>query len=362
MAKIVGITEIAKEVGLSTTTVSFVLNGKYRGFKIAPETAARVLEKAQELGYRSNYWAKSLASCETRLVGVMCPDISGSTAHEIVKGIQEVLDEHDYETLLAVYYWDRNKEQRELDMMLEKRVEALIALPHADSYEQYQQVLAGGCPVVFVSDYLMKVDQASSVALDPFDAIEKCMGHLHSLGHRKIALMTVQYESETLLDRAEAFKQQLARLNLPCDNNSIVQTELGSFLSMSASLRKLMSQPNRPTAVLTVSDALGLQILTELGKMKIRVPDELALASIGGLDFTDNPFFSLTTVDERRPEIGRRAAELVLRHLKAKKGQTVKPKHIRIKGPLTQRRSTLGTDAMEEDQGIIETIEGVLLK
>ncbi|MBN1437196.1 MAG: LacI family DNA-binding transcriptional regulator [Sedimentisphaerales bacterium] len=362
MAKKVGIADIAKEVGLSKTTVSFVLNRKHREVKIAPETAARVLKTAQQLGYRSNYWAKSLVNRKTHLVGVMYPDLTGSSAHEVTKGIQQVLDIHGYDSLLAVYYWDRDKERRELEMMLEKRVEALIALPYALSAEAYKEVLAEGCPVVFMCDYLMKVEGASSVALDPVDSVEKCVYHLHKLGHRNIAFMTVQYEAETLLGREEAFKRSLQQLDLPYHDGSIVRTMLADVSSVAQSVREFMTRKNRPTALVTISDALGLQTLTELGKLKVRVPKELAVASIGNMGFTDNPFFSLTTVDECREEVGRQAAKLVMRYLDTKDGTKIDPEHIRIKGPLIERRSTLGDAYVEEDEGIREVAEEVLKK
>lgn len=145
----IGITEVAEEVGLSKSTVSFVLNGRDREMKIAPETAQLVQHTAKKLGYRSNHWARSLALQQTTLIGVLFPDLHDSAAHQTLKGIHSVLEETGYEPLISVYFWDPQKQSREVELMLERRVDGIIALPHTESPESYAPVLDEDIPIVF---------------------------------------------------------------------------------------------------------------------------------------------------------------------------------------------------------------------
>jgi LacI family transcriptional regulator len=334
----VDISVVAKEVGLSKTTVSYILSGKYQQVKIAPDTAKRVLQVADKLGYRSNFWAKSLVNKRSRLIGVLYPDITGSAAHQITEGIQEALGEKDYETVLAVSFWNRRQEMREIELMLEKRVEGIIALPQAGSEQTFQVALNANCPVVHICDWLPGV-QASSVTLDVEDAVFKVLYHLHQLGKKKIHLLAVDYPSKTLEEREDAFKNGLSKLGLPVSPDSVTYTELAKEMSVYEKTRAIVERADRPDALVCISDAIAMYALSELARLGVRIPEDLAVAGIGNLQFTDHPFFALTTVDECRKEIGRQAVNLMLRQINEEYREI---EHIRIKGPLITRQSTVG--------------------
>ena len=299
--KTVTIKEIANILGLSKTTVSYVLSGKYQSVNIAPETAERVLNTARNMGYRSNFWAKSLVNKRSKLIGVLYPDISSSSAHQITQGIQDVLGQNDYEAILAVSFWNPEKEHKEVELMLEKQVAGIISLPQAGSEKTYQMPLRSECPVVFVADYLPEIP-ASSVTLDPEDAIHKLLNHMHQSGKRKIHLLSVNYPSTTLLERENAFKTGLAKLGLEFQPEDISYTELAMEISIYEKVRQIIQRPDRPDALICISDSVALQAVAELARMNISIPNDLAVAGIGNLDFTDHPFFAMTTVDEYRKE------------------------------------------------------------
>jgi len=329
---------VARESGLSRTTVSYILSGKHQQVKISPATAQRVMKVADKLGYRSNFWARSLVRKKSQLIGVLFPDITGSAAQQITEGIHEVLTQNNYETILAVSFWKREEERRQVELMLEKRVEGIVALPQAGSEETFQMVKNAGCPLVFICDWLPGV-AASSVTLDVDDAMNKVLYHLHQLGRKLIHLLSVDYGSKTLQDREAAFKKGLASLGLPVGPDSISYTELARDISVYEKARQLVERSDRPEAVVCISDAVAVLTLSELARLRIKVPDELAVASIGNLQLTDHPFFALTTVDECRKEIGRQAVNLMFKRINGGSGG---PEHIRIKGPLITRSSTVG--------------------
>ncbi len=338
MAKTVDISVVAKEVGLSRTTVSYVLNGKSRQMKIAPQTADRVKSAARELGYVPNYWAKSLVRKRSKLIGVLYPDISGSAAHEITEGIQDVLGQNEYESILAVSFWNPKQEKREIELMLEKRVEGIIALPQVGSEKAYQLAINANCPVVFMCDQLASV-AASSVTMDAESAIFKLLSHLRDQRCKRIHMMAVDYKSQTLIEREQAFRKGIVKLGLEYDEDCVSYTRLASEFSIYEKTRLLVEKKNRPDALLCISDAVAMIVLSELARLGVKVPDDIAVASLGNMQFTDHPFFSLTTVDECRKDIGRQAASMLLGQIDK---NNFEPEHIRIKGPLITRTSTVG--------------------
>ena len=336
----VSIKKIAAAVGLSRTTVSYVLSGKHQDVNISETTAEQVLTMASKMGYRPNFWARALVKRNSKLIGVLFPDLSGSAAHEITLGIEDVLGKNGYEAILAVSFWNPKKERREVEMMLEKQVAGIISLPQPGSELTYQMPLQSDCPVVFVGDYLPKTP-ASSVTLDTEDAIQKLLNHLHQLGYRKIHLLTIDYPSTTLLDREKAFTTALARLRMDGGLKSVSYAELGSEPSVYREVRDIMARSDRPDALVCISDSIAMMALSELARLNIAIPRDLAVAGIGNLNMTDHPFFGLTTVDECRRELGRRAAELILRLTEVDPLSEITPEHIRIKGPLIVRPSTV---------------------
>ncbi|MBN1437201.1 MAG: LacI family DNA-binding transcriptional regulator [Sedimentisphaerales bacterium] len=334
----VGIGDIAREVNLSKTTVSYALRGKQDQVNLSPETVEKIHQAAKRLGYRPNYWARALVSKETKSVGVLFNDLTGSAAHEITRGIQEVLGFHGYETMLSVSFWEEAKCRKELKLMLEKRVDGIIATPQPICEDSYAAAVDEGVPVVFIGDYSVS-SKIPSVVLDPEDAIYKLLNHLHQVGHRDIGFLTVDFNSPILTEREQVFKCGLKKLGLECKDNWIHRAELANEISVFENVRNLMSQEDRPSALVCISDPVAMQALGELARLEISVPDTLAVASIGNIEGSDHPFFSLTTVDECRVDLGREAARILL---KKQDGSYNETPSIRIKGPLITRASTVG--------------------
>ena len=334
--KRVGIIEISQSLGLSKTTVAYILNGQYRKVKISPKTAEHVIKTAKKMGYRPNYWAKSLAMNKSKLVGMIFPDLGHSVADQVVRGSQKVLDGSSYQSLLAVYHWDPVREAREIELMLEKQVGCIIALPYAGSSKCYEDAVKSGCRVVFICDYLKGIN-IPSVVLDPDDSVCKVVRHLYELGHKNIHLLSVDYNASIFQDREKTFQQELCRLGLHFDEESISRSVLGNVSSVNKQVQLLMARKNPPTALFCICDAIAMESLAELDRLGVKVPGQIAVAGLGNVLMADHSFFSLTTVDEKLEEIGRCAAELALRREDAFKST----EHILIKGDLIVRGSTL---------------------
>ena len=338
--KNVNIKTIADAVGLSKTTVSYVLNGEYRKMNISEKTALLINKTAKSLGYRSNYWAKSLASQKSGLIGVVFPDLSNDFAHKIVKKMLEELEPAGYDILIGAYFWDPRRERKELELMLERRVEGLLAIPSVESNESFRSVIETKCPLVFICDYLPALD-VPSVILDPIDSTRKILAHLPSIGRGKTALLSVDYPSKVLVEREKTFIAS-NRLKKGCNSHPLVfKSELADTESVKKNVRGIMSSVSRPDALICISDSIAYSALSELANMGIRVPEDVAVASYGDLPMSEHSSISLTTVVEPHAQIAEKAIAVLLERIETGKSKTESSRNFRLKGDLIVRHSTV---------------------
>jgi len=330
----VGIIDIARETGLSKTTVSYILNGDYRKMNIKEETAGKVRQAAALLGYQPNYWAKALAGQKSNLIGVLLPDLVGSFAQQIIKGVISELEPQNYEAFLGVSFWDDARERREMKLLLGKKVNGIIALPHSANYKAYEEIIDDGCPLVFISDYL-SLRGAAAVTLDVEDAVGKMIDHLTGEGYDSIVMLGVNYASNTLEEREKAFTAAMFARGLPA---IVLHSELADASSVAEQVRLITQMQPRPQAIFCESDTLAHMVLGILAEIKIRVPEDLAVAGLGNTEMSVHPLISLTTVGEPLEEMGRAAVRLIMQ-APAETSSVVSPQ--RVQGELYVRRSTV---------------------
>ena len=327
--------EIAKSLNVSVMTVSKAFRGHP---DISPTTRRRVIEQGKRLRYIPNILAKGLAAKRTKMVSFVASDISYNYEQRIVSGVMSVLEEHGYLSVIGMTAWNLERERREVDLMLGRRVEAMICSPLIGSEETYRRIVDMGIPLVFVGSRL-DIPELSWVSLDGADAVRKMMKHLLELGHRKIAFVspdTVK-ESISLRVRLETYKQVLVSRGIEVRNELIGLGLIADPTSITQATEKLMALPEPPTAILAITDIVGYQVMDSLMHQGYRIPRDISLAGIGDLGPSAYNMISLTTVTEDAFQIGKLAGKIVLHQLHEK---TVSPTHKLMQGPLVVRRST----------------------
>src|SRR5277367_5390188 len=180
----VTIRDVAKESGFSSTTVSIVLNNAPLARYIPAVTKKRIEKAAKKLGYRPNLFARSLRSKRTHTVGVMVFDMTDPYCIPILRGIENALYQASYLPILTDVHNERARFERYLEMLLDRRVEALIVLANwlfvnidvlADLEKNKIPTAVIGCE--------LKTDSISSVIVDNEVGGSIALEHLHSLGH-----------------------------------------------------------------------------------------------------------------------------------------------------------------------------------
>jgi DNA-binding LacI/PurR family transcriptional regulator len=228
--------------------------------------------------------------------------------------------------------------------MRQTQVEGIIALPHPKSKEVYANLVRDGFKLVFLGDYLPEVT-ANYVVLNAEDAASKIIKHLYQLGRRNIHLLSVDLASQTLLEREQAFENEIIKHNLPFSKNNISRAILANPDSVSQKVERIMNMSNRPTALVCISDALAVEATTELSQLGYKIPQDIAVTGIGNLSMAANPFFSISTVQECREAMGRSAAELMIQQFTGKSLDKEQVSQLRVKGDFIERSSTIGKNS-----------------
>ncbi len=307
--------DIAREAGVSQPTVSLVLNGRATTIRIADKTKQKILKTAERMGYRRNEIARAIKTGKTNVIGVI-GGFSGSYSMDILTGIANSCTRSGYfmKLLPVIKPGDLNEI---IQQCIGHRVAGVICRSiEGDTLNALRSELeAVGIPIVLV-DARSHHDWCSRISSDDFNGMKEAVSYLYRLGHRKIAHIASSLDSEFSRIRAEGYLSAMRELGLDSENN-ICETQ--GYLTLSNKERAIIIaffNAHKPTAVVCGSDPVAMQVLMVCHETGIKVPDDLSVIGFAGLDYT---FFSsppLTTISQPFIEMGEKAFDLLLHHIK----------------------------------------------
>ncbi len=333
-----GIKDVAREVEMSTATVSRALRGLPG---VSEETRDRVRETARRLGYVPSPSAAGLASGQTRTVAVIVPWVTRWFFAAVVQGAEEVLREAGYDLLLYNLAGDESARHRVFETsLLTKRVDAVLVLSLKPSLEELARLAALGRPVTIVG---AEVADWPTVRIDDEAAARTATRHLLDLGHRRIGY--VGGATEGVLDftapaaRVTGFRAALAEAGVSPEPS--LQADGGfSLAGGSRAGRVLLDRADRPTAVFAASDEMAMGVIRSARDLGLRVPEDLSVIGIDDHEMAE--IFDLTTVAQPVHEQGRIAASQVLTALADRDWQA---EQVVLPTELVVRRTTAACSA-----------------
>ena len=306
--RMVTIQDIAADLGLSAMTVSRALNDHP---DVKAETRQRVEERARELNYRPNRWARSLVTQRSHVIGVVIPDISHTFFADIMGGVQEIIEADGYTLMLCHSAGSAARERREIDMLIGSRADGLIVASTfaASEPELFVDLQRQGVPFVLVDRYFEGLDCAR-VHTDDRLAGKLAARHMLELGHRKLAFLAGPPVSPSI-ERLQGFREALAEAGVSLPNDYIRSAGF-SFEEGLRAMSELLQLSDLPTAVCAVNDPAALGAVRACQEAGLAIPRDISITGAGAIepDYLPTPF--LTTTIWRREEIGRQAALLLL--------------------------------------------------
>ncbi len=305
------IREVAKRAGVSTATVSHVLNGtRY----VSDETSLRVMDAVAELDYSPSQLARGLASNKSQAIGIVFSDIANSHFTSIFKGIENDLTEANYDLILANTTEDPSRQEEVLSSLLSRRIDGLIIAPTGQPSDRLRRLREKGLPIVLIDrdDVNMNLPL---VAVDNHQAAYQSTYHLIADGHQQIAILLGKENLSTTRERLDGYIHALTEAQIQPDPALIMQGDSSQEGGYQGTLQ-LLTGKHRPTAIFSTNNMMTLGALHAFGRLDTRCPQDIGL-----IGFDDHPWadiFSppLTVVNQPTHELGVVAAQLLLRIIK----------------------------------------------
>lgn len=314
--KRVTIYDVAKEMGISASYVSRALNDHP---SINPKVAESVKQKARELNYKHNSHAANLRQGSSKTIGVIVPHINQYFFSEAIAGIEEACFANNHSLIICQSHESFQQECKAIDTLIHQDVDCILISVSAEtrSAEYIQNIKEHNIQLIQFDRYREEV-ASSKVLNDNKEVTYQVSKILLEQGYRKIAFLGGPNHLATFNLRKEGFLQALAEFNLSVPDHFIIESALAREQAMVVA-RELLALPDRPDAFLSVSDHLSLGVLQAAESMGIAVPSELGLFGFANEFFSSIVKPSLSSVDQKSKEVGKRAALLYFEWLANKK-------------------------------------------
>ena len=302
--------EVARAAGVHPATASRALNEQTRSL-VSEATARRVLEVAEELGYRPNPIARGLKTNRSHTIGVLVPDLMNPLFAAIVRGIQSVLDGAGYTPLIANTDNDPDRERTDFEAMRMRQVDGFITATAHRDHRLITDTLGPGATIVLVN---RRADDEAlpSVTVDDETGARLAVEHLARLGHERIAHVAGPQDVSTGYRRHEGFVAAMNELGLRPDTALIAAGQGFTEAGGEQACRELLARGNTPTAIVAGNDLMALGCCDALADHGLSCPGDVSIVGFNDMPFAARFNPPLTTVRIPHYEIGARSAQLLL--------------------------------------------------
>jgi LacI family transcriptional regulator/LacI family repressor for deo operon, udp, cdd, tsx, nupC, and nupG len=327
------LTDVARVAGVSIATVSRVISHPE---KVTLETQQIVQRVMADLGYRPNRVARRLRQRGGRrhLLGLIIPDIQNPFFAEMARGVEDVAYANQFAVMLCNSDEDLKKEAFYLNVMRDESVDGIILPPINDRDPAVLQMAESGMPMVSVD---------RSLANSPIDRVEvdnrqgalEAVEHLISLKHRRIGLITGKLDVSTSRERRAGYLAALEAHQIPLDQE-LLRVGDNKQASGRALAEELLALKDRPTALFVTNNLMAVGAIEAIHQRRLKIPAEVAIIGFDDLPWAEALDPPLTVVRQPAYEVGRAAAELLLRRLENREAPTAS---MQLRPRLILRRS-----------------------
>ncbi|HRX12776.1 MAG TPA: LacI family DNA-binding transcriptional regulator [Draconibacterium sp.] len=309
----VSLKDLADELGISISTVSRALKDNPI---IGPELTQKIKDLATARNYIPNPLAMGLLRQQTKMIGVIVPDLVTHFYSSIISGIEEVAKENGYYILIASSNESLEKEKEAVNNLLKTRVEGIIACisQETSNFTHFENLIQNEIPLVFF-DRVAEMLNVPSVTVDGNAAAANITRHFYTNGCRRIAYISGPDHLNISKHRKEGYLKGLNECGLEFNPELLVETKLNAGDAASAT-RKLLELKQIPDAIFGINDTVAFAAMKEIKKHRLRIPEDIAL--VGFTDEFHSTFVepALTSVTHPTLQMGKEAARLFFDQIK----------------------------------------------
>lgn len=309
--------DIAREAGVSKTTVSYAFSG-YPG--VALDTKKKVFDIAEKYNYKPNHFARALNTKRTKTIGAVFTNTLGDFMGDIVKGIETATWQHGYHMLLSTCNDDQTREKSHIETLLYKGVDGLIVFlvsPRTGQkfdYSHLTDLRKKNVPLVLIDRYLPGED-IDYVVADDFGGIYEAVNYMIRLGHERIAYLSRSDDCTPIRNRLEGYKKALVDAGIEVREEYIGTPESLTREAVYEVTEGFLRLEGRPTVILSVTGVEAVEAFYAVKEHGLRVPQDIAVISFGGNTALSALLESPAQVIQPTEEMGEKAAQILIKRI-----------------------------------------------
>ncbi|TCL61505.1 LacI family transcriptional regulator [Hydrogenispora ethanolica] len=306
--------DVARKAGVSTTTVSRVLNNHPY---VREETRIKVQSLLKELHFIPNSNASSLVRKTTNTIAVILPDVTNHFFTTLLRGAEDQANEDGFAVIFGNTDEDIQKEQTYIQMFLERRIDGLIIAPVSPKVINLKTVIKREIPLVLV-DREVEALITDFVGTDNQRNAQSLVEYLIGLGHKTIAIISGSQENSAHRQRIDGYRAALLNAGIPIDERLILYGDKPNIETGTRLVRNLLQQAPRPTTIFAVNNFLAIGGVVALREANFNVPEDIGIVCFDDNDSASvlNPFF--TSINQPAYMMGQMAVDILVHRMKHK--------------------------------------------
>lgn len=313
-----GLMDIANLAGVSKMTVSRFMKDPTL---VSPTLRQKIASIIDELGYIPNKAPDILSNAKSYAIGVFFPSLTNHVFAEVLKGIEMVTDKHGYQTMIAHTAYNKDKEEMRLRSLLSYNIDGIILSERNHTPAAIKMLQISNIPIVEIMDSVSPcIDMA--VGFDNFSAAKNMINLMINKGKKNIVYFGARSDERSVI-RQKGYIEAMTEHGF--NNYTITSKEVSSYTLGAKLLHQAFQEYPQVDGIFCSNDNLALGVLFECQRLNIKVPERLAIAGFHGHNISQAVTPRLASVLTPRVEMGRIAAELLLKRLN---GETVQDKII----------------------------------
>ena len=334
----VTINDVAREAGVSITTVSRVINNNY---PVKKETREKIEKAIEKLNYRPNIMARGLITKKTHIVGLIVSCITSFFICNIIEVIENELKKRGYSIFLGIMDGDAKEEEDLVHNLIARQVDGIIIIdPSRQCLEsEFYKEISRNIPLIIVNA-MEKIEGYNYICFNSGNGIKEAFKYLIDLGHKKI-LFAKGDKSVSYMAKAKAYEYIRNQYNMQYNEELIIRSK-GAGINedlvnkSEIAFKEFLQNHDKPTALLAANDLIAVGILNCCKKINIKVPEELSIVGCNNTVLSNITVPMISSIDQNVEEISKKASSYIIKLIEAENKSKV---HITIPSKLIIKES-----------------------
>lgn len=316
------LSDIARQLGVSKTLVSLVLNGKAKEHRISDNICRKVISLAEELNYKPNQIAKGLRTGRTNTIGLIIADIANPFFGKLGREIEKEAATHGYRVMFCSSDEKAENSKKQIEMLLQGQVDGFIISPPAGSEAQIIELGKSKKPYVLIDRHFPDIE-SNYVTIDNFQAAYEGTMHLINQGYKKIACITINMQLVNMKQRVDGLKKALVDAAIPIKEERIIVLPFSHEMDDVFRAVKIMfyDKRERPDAILFTTSKIGVMGLESIHSLGLKIPGDVAVVSFDDPDTYKISQPPISAIAQPLKEIGCQSVKILLEQLSSRKSK-----------------------------------------